>query len=162
VDGARKSTTQLDTFVTWARRVIFVLIIVGIGLPLLAAAWTPRLFFLPLLFAGIVLFLGELACWSHRLRTPLLLIVVAIRVVCTNAVSHFHDVRWIEGAAPEHATRQIAFATAVDRWMAANDCAGQVDKCPRPILIAGAGGASRAAFLTASVVGALLDLDNHD
>src|SRR5262249_38353031 len=95
-------------------------------------------------------------------RTPLLLIVVAISVICTNAVSHFHDVRWIEGAAPDHTTRQIAFATAVDRWMAANNCAGQVEKCPRPILIAGAGGASRAAFLTASVVGALLDLDNHD
>src|SRR5262249_10480087 len=30
--------------------------------------------------------------------------------------------------------------------------------CPRPILIAGAGGASRAGFFTATVVGALIDL----
>jgi hypothetical protein len=161
-DDTRKSKTQLDTFVTWARRVIFVLIIVGIALPLLAAAWTPRLFFLPLLFAGIVLFLGELANWSHRLRTPLLLIVVAVSVICTNSVVHFHDVRWIIGAAFDPAARQIDLTTAVNRWKAANDCTDQVSQCPRPILIAGAGGASRAAFLPASVVGTLLDLDNKD
>src|ERR1019366_1844210 len=69
----------------------------------------PRLFFIPVLFGGAVVFLAEVAAWSKRLQ-------------------------------------------------AANNCAGDASLCPRPILIAGAGGAGRAGFLTATVTGALIDL----
>jgi hypothetical protein len=153
--------TAADLFIAVARWFILFLVIVAIWFPLFAAGWTPRLFFVPLLFSGIVLFLGEIASWSHRVRTPLLLIVVAASVFFINIAERYHDVRWLKGSpAAASEPRQIPFKLAVDRWMTANDCSGAAAKCPRPILIAGAGGASRAAFLTATVVGALLDLDN--
>ena len=72
----------------------------------------------------------------------------------------FHATRWIDVAVkPSNGTgddKQISMEAAIQRWKAANNC---TDKdCPRPILIAGAGGASRAGFYTATVVGALMDL----
>src|SRR5262245_23898751 len=142
-----------------ARVLILLALLVTLVDPHLVAAWVPRVFFAPVLFAGVVLLLGEFAAWSHRLRTPLLLIVAGFAAASLYFVDRFHDVHWI--ATRESSTpRQITFETAVKRWMRANDCdpaAGR--ECPRPILIAGAGGASRAAFLTASVVGGLMDLD---
>jgi hypothetical protein len=164
-DGTPIPQTQIDTFITWARRIIFLVIVFAVAFPLLAAAWLPRLFFLPLLFAGIVLFFGELASWSHRLRTPFLLVAVGISLLFVWATEHYNDVRWIKDtASADHRGRQVSFNDAVDRWRAANGCAPPHDakECPRPILVAGAGGASRAAFLTASVVGSLLDLDHGD
>ena len=158
--------TRADQFIQLARYLIASLIVFSIGFPLVAAAWAPRLFFVPAVFSGIVLFLGEVASWSHRVRTPLLLIAVAVSVISINIVGRYHDVRWLDGhPAISSGQRQIPFKLAVDRWMTANQCLADATNCPRPILIAGAGGASRAAFLTASVVGALLDLDNapgHD
>ena len=41
--------------------------------------------------------------------------------------------------------------------MSANSCKEDPAKCPRPIIIAAAGGASRAGFFTASIIGYLLD-----
>ncbi len=41
--------------------------------------------------------------------------------------------------------------------MKENDCAGKPSACPRPVIIVGSGGASRAGFFTASVIGDLLD-----
>ena len=122
----------------------------------------PRLFFAPILFAGIVLVLGEFAAWSHRLRTPLLLVLAAVGGVLLYYVDQFHDVYWVSARQPVVQTRQLDMPTAVARWRQVNKCEeGSGKECPRPILIAGAGGASRAAFLTATVVGALMDLDQN-
>jgi hypothetical protein len=122
----------------------------------------PRLFFIPVLFGGAVVFLAEVAAWSMRLQTPFLLGIAALALVMVFLTPSFHDTRWIETTAePSKAagdTRQISLADAVKRWQAANSCAGDVSLCPRPILIAGAGGASRAGFLTATITGALIDL----
>jgi hypothetical protein len=154
--------TRTDKFIIGAGIIILLFVVASILFPLFMAGWMPRLFFVPLVFSGIVLFLGEIASWSHRKQTPLLLALVVISVITINVVDRFHDVRWVQGhPAVTSVPRQITFKTAVERWMAANGCSAEaVSECPRPILIAGAGGASRAAFLTASVVGALLDLDN--
>ena len=45
--------------------------------------------------------------------------------------------------------------------MKENDCAGKPSSCPRPVIIVGSGGASRAGFFTASVIGDLLDQANR-
>jgi hypothetical protein len=153
--------TRTDIFIAWARGFIGFVAVVAILFPQFTSAFTPRLFFVPLLFSGVVLFLGEIASWSHRLRTPLLLMIVVISVVSVNNVERYHDVRWVKGRPASAADeRQISFDEAVARWKRANHCSNPTEECPRPILIAGAGGASRAAFLTASVIGALLDLDS--
>src|SRR5262249_2612187 len=46
---------------------------------------------------------------------------------------------------------------ALDGWMKANGCAAPGAACPRPIIVAVSGGASRAGFFAASVIGELLD-----
>jgi hypothetical protein len=143
---------------------IAVLVTIAFGVALSAphavADFLPRALIAPLLFGGGVLFLGEVAAWSHRLRTPFLLIMVGVATLLAYAVGRFHDVRWTPPPAQAGGSAQIEFATAVERWKAANRAAD--GKYPRPIIIAGAGGASRAGFLTASVVGALLDLDGKE
>jgi hypothetical protein len=95
-----------------------------------------------------------------RLRTPLLLGIAGASLLAVSSTQNFHDTRWIDVTvkASEAAgdKRQISIDDAVMRWKAANN--NCTDTCPRPILIAGAGGASRAGFFTATVVGALIDL----
>src|ERR1044072_1809488 len=53
--------------------------------------------------------------------------------------------------------RGLGLATALDLWKRANTCEASSSTCPRPIIVAASGGASRAGFFTASVIGKLLD-----
>jgi hypothetical protein len=147
------------------RAFILIALVTTLINPHLIAEHLPRVFYAPVLFGGIVLLLAELAAWSHRLHTPFLLLLVGVSGALLYIIYGFHDVRWV--AEPQRTDRknivglerQIGMVAAVERWKIANKCS-PVDKseCPRPIIIAGAGGASRAAFLTASTVGALVDL----
>jgi hypothetical protein len=157
----------LDRTLSLVRVVIVAVLLFTIIDPHFFASRFPRLFFIPVLFGGAVVLLGEVAAWSMRWRTPLLLGVVIASLVMIYLTPSFHDTRWIEATIePSKASgdkRQISFADAVERWKAANNCASSdISRCPRPILIAAAGGASRAGFLTATVVGALIDLGLDD
>jgi hypothetical protein len=137
--------------------------VVALVKPFSLAEWVPRVLFAPLLLGGIVIVLGWVAVWSHRLSTPFLLLLAAVSVLLLLAVDRFHDVRWIGATRASIAAgpqRQITLAEAVARWKQVNQCEGAAAHCPRPILIAGAGGASRAAYLTSTLVGALIDLGN--
>jgi hypothetical protein len=135
--------------------------------PHAASEMLPRVMMAPLLLGGVVFILGELAMLSHRYDTPILLVLVITSVALLLIVEGFHDVRTMPqqdriASAAMGENRQISLAEGVKRWRQANDCTEESEKpCPRPILIAGAGGASRAAFLTATVVGTLIDLGNE-
>jgi hypothetical protein len=147
-----------------ARIVTVVMLAITIFNPYFIADHFPRLFIVPLLFSGGVILLGEIAAWSMRWQTPVLLGIVMVSLAAVWATKNFHDTRWINTAVVQPSKgagdkKQIFIEDAVNRWKAANsNC---TDNCPRPILIAGAGGASRAGFYTATVVGALIDL-GHD
>ncbi len=118
----------------------------------------PRVVFLPVLLGGGVLLFGEIASLSHRYSTPLLLIFFVIGGVLGLFLTHYNDVRWVAAVPASPASgpaHEISIAEAVARWKAANCTA---DPCEvRPIVVAAAGGASRAGFFTATLVGALLD-----
>ena len=68
--------------------------------------------------------------------------------------THFDDLRTIAPGPGGVADRQIDIKSAVVRWKTANNCA---DACPPALIIAAEGGASRAAFMVATVVGDLMD-----
>jgi len=94
---------------------------------------------------------------------PLLLIAALLGGGLNLYCEHYNDVRWVaspRAGAAVGSARQIGFAAAVERWKAANNCWDSA--CPHPILIAAAGGASRAGFFTASVVGAMMDAGRDD
>src|SRR5262249_15865624 len=58
--------------------------------------------------------------------------------------------------------RQTFLTEAIDRWIAANGCSEKIQTCPPAILVAAEGGATRAAFFTASVLGGLIDSSKDD
>jgi hypothetical protein len=160
---ARTIGSPVDVGLVAARALILIVLVITIVDPHFVATLLPRLFFAPVLFAGLVLLLGEVAAWSHRVRTPLLLLLIGLAGGFLYFIDRFHDVRWT--GAPARASsamgeqQHVPLAEAVRRWKLANECLPEHRRpCPRPIVIAGAGGASRAAFLTATVVGALIDL----
>jgi len=131
--------------------------IVAVVSPAFLSDWVPRALFLPLLLGGGLLLFGEIASLSHRWQAPLLLLFVLTGGILGFLLEHYNDVRWIAGpprtagAAPQ----QAAIGEAIAAWKAAN--CRQAPCEVRPIVIAGAGGASRAGFFTATVVGALMD-----
>lgn len=146
---------------------ILLLIAVFITLVFLGAVFAPefvsenipRAVFLPILLGGGLLLFGELASLSHRFTTPLLLVFFVVGAVLGNALPAHNDVRWIKTASTSPITgkqHQLSFTEAVTRWRADN-CDGST--CERPIVIAAAGGASRAGFFAASVVGAMIDAE---
>ena len=122
---------------------------------------------LPVLLGGWLLLLTPLAVASHRVRAPLVLFGLVMLFLVSSLNGRFHDVRTFKSqhwqaaqlspnSAPI-AKRQIDVNEAIRRWMVANDCLGHVETCPNVVLIAATGGGSRAAFLTATTIGAMLD-----
>jgi hypothetical protein len=149
---------QKGLVIAWAAvSAIFIFSLVN---PALLAEWLPRALFLPVLTGGGVLLLGEIAALSHRWETPLLLVFAVAGGLSAWLLGHYNDVRWAKQPAQSNVVGEnleIPFAHALALWKQANNC-DQGQTCRDPIVIAGAGGASRAAFQTATVVGALIDL----
>lgn len=127
--------------------------------PNLMAEGIPRAMLVPLLFGSPVLALGWLARRSHRVGVPLVAALVIGCALITALNVSFNDLRTLPST-PEQPrdARQTDLDTAVDLWRAANGCAsGRPVSCPSPLIVAADGGASRAAFMTATVVGEILD-----
>jgi hypothetical protein len=121
------------------------------------------------IFGAWLPFVTILALLSNRFQFPVITTVIAVAVGLTLFIGDGHDVR-IETltSSQQSRLRPIAFADAVKAWKDASGwtekhCEGLDDKaqaakgCPRPIIVSGEGGGSRAAFLLASVLGILED-----
>ncbi|MBX3520764.1 MAG: hypothetical protein KF835_12200 [Xanthobacteraceae bacterium] len=137
--------------------------------PAYAAKLIPLALFIPFVIGGWLPILSLLSGIGRRLRVPFITIVLAILWLGPAFLGEGYDVRQIETTAriqklkqdksvPEpDLLRSMPLSEALDLWMRANRCANDAAACPRPILIVGSGGASRAGFFTASTIGALLD-----
>lgn len=120
-----------------------------------AAEWFPRAIMIAVIIGGWLPFLSLLSAWGRRWRAPLIVATLAGITLLTGLLGDNHSVRRIN--AQEVGGQPVARLTlnaAVDRWTKANHCVGA--DCPRPIIIAASGGASRAGFFTVSIVGHLL------
>ena len=122
-----------------------------------------------ILFGAWLPFLTIMALFSNRYQFPFITAFIFAGVVITLFVGDGHHVRIAALSKEQQASlKPISFAGAVVDWKAASGwntkgCeqlpagAPGLDACPRPIIVAGEGGGSRAAFLLASVLGALED-----
>ena len=119
-----------------------------------AAEQFPRALAVPLMLGGWLPFLAYLSALGRRLRAPLISGLSLVVVLLTIPLGDNHSVRRIAAAPGAGLESRIGLDTAVDLWMSENKCTGA--DCPRPIIIAAAGGASRAGFFSASVLGYLL------
>ncbi len=138
--------------------------------------WLKRAAFLPILFGAWLPFAAFLTLLSNRNQFPYLGALIAGLIALSFFIGDGHDVRIVRLTTPEEAPKQpqLKFNTAVEQWKKANGwyekgCdravalpavtpgAAGAPACPRPIIVAAEGGGSRAAFLTASVLGILQD-----
>lgn len=134
-----------------------------------AASLFPRAMALPFILGGWMPFLSYVGAVGRAVRAPLILGLFIVVAVVTLGVGDNHMVRRInasETAGRPVDTSPMPLEAAVNLWVTENcraPAAGQEKICPRPIIIASAGGASRAAFFMSSVVGRLMfDAPNHD
>jgi hypothetical protein len=119
----------------------------------------------PLLLGGWVPVFAWLAYKSRGYRVPIILILFlffeGLAVFGDN-----HNVRRV--SIDSHAAitktephdggfKRETIDDAINRWRVANFCSVDVSKCPRPIVVAASGGASRAGFFTAGVLGEMMD-----
>lgn len=123
------------------------------------AARLPLAFAIPLILGGWVPVLSYLSSLGRRFHAPLIAGLFAAGAIGVYVFGDNHAVRTLPAEEPAH--RRTPIAQAVDLWMLANHCAGDPGACPRPIIVAAAGGASRAGFFTASVIGHFLDFELH-
>jgi hypothetical protein len=125
---ARTMVSPVDAGLIAARALILIVLGITIVDPHFVATRLPRLFFAPVLFAGLVLLLGEVAAWSHRVRTPLLLLLIGLAGGFLYLIDRFHDVRWT--GAPARAS-SVMESGSTSRWP--RQCAGgnwRTSACP--------------------------------
>jgi hypothetical protein len=112
----------------------------------------------PFILGGWLPFLSYLSGVGRACRTPLIVLFFASVASATFLFGDNHDLRLVDaGKQAGHPvdTSSLPLENAISTWKAAN-CLDSAP-CPRPIIVAAAGGASRAAFFTATVLGYLLD-----
>ena len=154
----RSRTSPQDTSYV-GRTVLFIYFAAFVAVmfldPLLIADWLPRAWAVALMLGGWLPLLAYLSVIGRRLRAPLIVGTFAVISTVVTIIGDNHAVR-LKPARPGADTR-IPLDRAVADWTSANGCAAAVDRCPRPVIVVAAGGASRAGFFTASVIGELLD-----
>lgn len=137
--------------------------------PNVVADWLPRALIIPVVLGGWLPLLTWLSAHGRRLRAPLISGSLLVLAIMSAAFGDNHSVRRVNTAesapqvqtagpaAPPRVYSTMKLNRAVELWMEENGCRADPAQCPRPIIVAGAGGASRAGFFTASVIGRLMD-----
>src|SRR5271166_1442638 len=116
----------------------------------------PRALLAPFMFGTLVLALSWLVRLGYRLGLPALTPILIACIVITANNRHFNDLRVLPVKSPAALDqRQIEVAEAVRRWRLANGCTGA--DCPAALIVAAEGGASRAAFMEATLIGEIID-----
>lgn len=140
---------------------VYALLVVAVlvASPHWLAARLPLAFAVPLIFGGWVPILAYLSSVGRRFHVPILTGLFVAGAVGVYVFGDNHAVRTVVADEPAH--RRTGLVQAVHLWMQANGCAEMPASCPRPVIIAAAGGASRAGFFTASVIGHFLDYDRQ-
>ena len=131
--------------------------------------WLKRASFLFVVFGAWLPFFMMLALLSNRHQFPYITSLIIAGTGLTLFFSDGHDARVLTIAPPDQSKlHPVSFKDAVQNWKAASGwdargCeklapgAAELAACPRPIIVSGEGGGSRAAFLLASVLGSLED-----
>jgi hypothetical protein len=124
--------------------------------PDFAAKIAPRSMAVPFILGGWLPFLSYLSALGRQLRAPLILGIFVLVAGLAVIFGDNHAVRRVNAAdtaGPNVDVRSISLPDAVTLWKQENHCSDSPATCPRPIIVAASGGASRAGFFVASVIG---------
>ena len=120
-----------------------------------------RALLVPIVLGTWVPFLSFVSWLSYPLRMPVLGLIIAI-ITLYQTRDEGHTIRPLASTQNQPANfQQLALDKAVELWRGANLCGEHgpnQGRCPRPIIVAAAGGASRAAYFVASTLGLFMDL----
>ena len=133
--------------------------------PLTFGYLVPRAWFVPVMLGLPVFPLSIITAVSHRLRFPALLLLALVLAWLSLLAPAYHDARTMAVDAKVTVARQTTLEHALERWTSLNcpaDGSGGQNCAKHPIIVALAGGASRAAFLSATVTGDILDTTRAD
>jgi hypothetical protein len=121
------------------------------------AKFFPRAAAIPFILGGWLPFLTYLSGWGRQVRAPLISGLAVLIAFFAVVFGDNHSVRRLRS----ENLASMRIEDAVDLWMTENRCnpktATAATDCPRPIIFAAAGGASRAGFMMASIIGYFLD-----
>jgi len=133
--------------------------------PLAFGYLVPRAWFVPVVLGLPVFPLAIVTAFSHKLRFPIFLLLTLVFGYFAVLAPSYHNARTTVISATGASARQIKLNEALDRWEQSNCKPGGSSRgdCGRyPIIVALAGGASRASFLSATVLGDILDTTRGD
>jgi hypothetical protein len=158
----RRTNKALEGFYRVSAALTLLIFFVAYTRPEELADRAPRAMLAPLLLGSLVIFLGWVAREGNRRGVPALTAIIAIFVLATGLNTRLNDVRVLKLANEKHfENRQIDIREAVNRWRSANGCEAETSSCPPALIVAAEGGASRAAFMTATVIGHLIDREGE-
>ena len=153
-DPQGETSRDVGRFLLFALFVTFVVIfLVG---PDFAAWIAPRSIAVPVILGGWLPFLSYLSALGRQWRAPLILGLFALVAGLVLWFGDNHAVRRINAAAeagPSADVSRIPLQKALALWEQENKCTGTPASCPRPIIVAASGGASRAGFFVGTVLG---------
>lgn len=154
--GARVDLQLLTDASLYVTTAVFVSALIW---PFFLADHAPRALLVPFLLGSLVLGASWLVRKGHQTGRPLLTLAIAVAVAITAANTRLDDVRTLPetSGSPKKEDRQIDIPEAIRNWKAANGCTES--ECPPALIVAAEGGASRAAFMAATVIGHLIDRD---
>lgn len=167
-DGRRSAGGPLKKQPALGPLLLFVVFLLSVAVIIFGAdrlaEWLPRALAVPVILGGWLPLLAFLSGLGRQLRAPLIVAGALVITVLSAILGDNHSVRRIDADAllKRPVTKSaIQLNQAVDLWMKENDCAAKPASCPRPMIVVGSGGASRAGFFTASIIGDLLDEAGH-
>jgi hypothetical protein len=123
------------------------------------ATWFPRGLAVPILLGAWLPFLSFLSALGRQYKAPVIVGLAVLAAALSFIFGDNHSVRRIDAAATagKAVKTELSLNDAVRSWMETNACTADPSDCPRPMIVAAAGGASRAGFFTASIIGYFLD-----
>jgi hypothetical protein len=124
--------------------------------PDVAAKFAPRSMAVPFILGGWLPFLSYLSALGRQWRAPLILGLFVLVAGLAVFFGDNHAVRRVnahETAGANVDVKPLALQDAVALWEQENHCRDAPANCPRPIIIAASGGASRAGFFVGTVLG---------
>jgi hypothetical protein len=124
--------------------------------PDFAAKFAPRSMAVPFILGGWLPFLSYLSALGRQWRAPLILGLFVLVAWLAVRLGDNHVVRRInahDSAGVNVDVKSIPMQDAVALWEQENHCSNAPASCPRPIIVAASGGASRAGFFVATILG---------
>jgi hypothetical protein len=116
----------------------------------------------PFILGGWLPLLSYLSGLGRHWRAPLIAGIYAVVSMMAVVLGDDHSVRRIDATVQAGVvvdTEPIPLQNAVTMWMRENRCDATPETCPRPIIVAAEGGASRAGFFMATILGYFLQAD---